>query len=270
MKSTTLKQSSFVAYFSHLPPQEAIDRCSELQGAADICSDVDNWKAYVARRYGLKYSLQRPDLTTADQWMQHVLILEQVDLRRSLRGILVAPANTHGYAAPLFHESPATIRSQFEHMNWLLTFPFGENKPVSIIVTLPGMPLVISDATFHLCGFDVNVPSGVWLQALDDKHPSHDSTIFEAASLCHDWLLELLVPYYSSYIERGYALDGLRITSMNQEGQIFHNLVVPPNFNFILSRLQQLFTIENQAFMFEIILAGLEIVTISLKYLTSK
>lgn len=269
-----LKQASFVAYFSHLPPQEAIDRCSKLQGAAEICSDVDNWMAYVARRYGFKYSLQRPDLTTADEWMAHALALEQVDFERLAQNEFRPSHNVHRYIVTLFTEVPATLRSEFQFMNWLNQRVPGGNYPPNITVNLPGLPLVISDASleaiFHLCRFTVQINRGGFMNDIDIKHRSHDAEMFESSSLCHEWLLELLVPYYSSLVDKGYEVNRVKITSINQEGGIFHNLIVPKNFTVVLLRLKQLFEIENRPFEVNLILDSIEPITISLKYVPAK
>jgi hypothetical protein len=113
MRVSSLKSSSFVSYFSHLPPDQAIEKCAQLQGASDICSNVDNWKAYVAKRYGLKYSLQRPDLLTADEWMAQAMELEKVKSDISVTTNRYRTAVKNDYTAIAYRDNPPYVINLF-------------------------------------------------------------------------------------------------------------------------------------------------------------
>ena len=72
----SLKSESFATIFAGLPPKEVIRKCSAMPGSEDICSDMNNWKAYVTKRFSRKRGLQRPDLLTVDEWITHATLLE--------------------------------------------------------------------------------------------------------------------------------------------------------------------------------------------------
>jgi hypothetical protein len=216
MRPSTLKTSSFVAYFNHLTPDEAAQACANLHTAVeDICGDVDNWKAYVAKRYGFKYSVQRPDLLTAEEWIEHARILETLYPNLSVTHKNARRKGINAYVAITDENGNGILRKNYHPLREV---PLGIDQVFVffIRVYLPGLPLVISQRTkqftYHVARFYVN--KGIiahfgfkWniVESLDDKHPSSDSTMFESAEFCKQWYLELFMPYYSFYINQGYT-----------------------------------------------------------------
>lgn len=249
MLALSLRKASFVAYFSHLPPQEAIEKCHQLQGSSELCSDIDNWKAYVAKRYGLKYSLQRPDLTTAEEWQAQAVALEK-------------PGNVNKYYAFVFRDFPPMLFSERE----LFVSDFRRNYQLytelfQIGVELPGIPIIVSDnsrqLTFHVCHFYVQDRDYNFGDDIDVKHLSHDRTIFESQSLCREWMLELFVPYYSIYASKGYTPSGFSVeyTTISSIGISHWDHARANNIDEILAILNSLF-IEGQSFKMILTLKG--------------
>jgi hypothetical protein len=184
MNPQSLRSSSFVAYFSHLPPQEAIQRCANLKGAAEICSDVDNWKAYVAKRYGLKYSLQRPDLTTAEEWQQQALALE-ISTDPKINGHLYYAGTYNGGETRLF---PYGDRRQHIPPNIGNAHYFFRIK-----LYVVGLPIIVLPETTH-----VTFHVGSFKASNDDLDVK--ASAFESATLSYEWLLELFIPTYENYV----------------------------------------------------------------------
>ena len=244
MKAPTLRQTSFVAYFSHLPPDEGIDNCAKLQGATEICSDVDNWKSYVAKRYGLKYSLQRPDLTTTSEWQLQALALEQPNS-------VIVPYQ-HNYVATASRGESPVFQSSDDHRKYNAANPGALYRIESrITVSVPGIPIDINyktlDVTFHVRFFQIGGPSSQLAPAFDIKHPNRDSTVFESASLCHDWMLELLIPYYSKYLELGYTSVVINSGVVDANGEFTERRSIA-TLDDILKKLDEIFSIKNQRF----------------------
>jgi hypothetical protein len=221
MNPNSLRSSSFVAYFSHLPPQEAINRCNQLQGAAEICSDVNNWKAYVAKRYGLKYSVQRPDLLTADDWMAQAIALEAANLNLPSQNQPKITPLQDNYIAVVFPESSPLLLNHSQYRVYLKEHEDVEQL-ISIALLVPGIPIIINDdtrlATFHVARLTVLGNMGQILPSMGPKHPSYSSVMFESAKLCHQWMLELLIPYYSAYAEVGYVPSQVHMATVNDNG----------------------------------------------------
>jgi hypothetical protein len=251
MNPQSLRSASFVAYFSHLSPQEAIQRCASLQGATEICSDADNWKAYIAKRYGLKFSVQRPDLITAEEWQAQAVALEKYK-----------PDNTNRYYAFVYRDLPPMLFSDRDYA----TSDFNRNyqlyrELVKILIDLPGIPIVVSDysrrLTFHVCDFYVQNRNVELVEDLDTKHRSYANTIFESQSLCQEWLLELFIPYYSTYINKGYSPTKFNIEyeTVDSLGVFRWGVVHKKNINKILTILNPLF-VEGQSVKMRVSLKG--------------
>lgn len=211
MKLSTLKTSSFVSYLSHLPLKEAVETCAGMQAAVeDICGDLDNWKAYVARRYGLKYSVQRPDLLTTDEWIRQAFILENLK-DNSAEAIRDRNALNHYYAV-VNQNGSATLHAGYEPEEI-----DGMNR-FFISLSLPGLPIVVSDIsrefTYHVVGFTMTIKMPppyhfipTVIPALDAKHPSRDTIMFEYSEFANRWLLESFIPYYAYYTKYGYSFN---------------------------------------------------------------
>lgn len=237
MNPSSLRTSSFVAYFSHLPPQEAIERCASLQGATEICSDVDNWKAYVAKRYGLKYSFQRPDLLTAEEWQQQALALEISTDAKINGNTYIAIADASGITRLV------SLRGRREYYH---AHPDNKAKVFSApILFVPGIPIVISEAnryTIFYVGSFADRDMGQQLQS-----------IFESPDLSHQWFLELLIPTYSEYVGQGKVLNYIDVSTV-APGEAFSLRrinAVPDNavnLNTILVLLQELIGTRKTSF----------------------
>lgn len=267
MNPKSLLSSSFVAYFSHLPPQEAIERCNRLNGAAEICSDIDNWKAYISKRYGLKYSVQRPDLLTTEEWQQQALALEGLDLswhvddwRRVGAERYAVPAGRNNYIAMIIEGS--------KNGGILLTYDGStayfkdhpiifDDRLIQINLLLPGIPLAVSDytrqITFHAVQFRaiLHFKSPQDFPNLGSKLPHFDATTFESSELAHRWLLELFIPYYSKFIEFGYKLNNIDEQIVDDDRHIVNNILAGISLNQLLKRLMS-FLLAHAPFNFRV------------------
>lgn len=231
-----------MAYFSHLPPQEAIARCEQLQGASEICSDIDNWKAYIAKRYALKYSVQRPDLLTAEEWQQQAMLLEVRNTEPS----------DQIYIAVAINGAPAIFRPFQGYEQYLNQNPgFLANIVRTIPVIFQGLSIVNSprtrDVIFHVCEFSIISIEGN-VRPLDRKLPPKATTMFESTELSHQWFLELLIPYYAEYIAQGFQPMTLISTVDRIDGGNITNIFPINNLESILARLADAFKLNDASF----------------------
>ncbi len=224
-------------YFSHLPPREAIARCSRLNGAEEICSDVDNWKAYIIRRYGLKFSLQRPDLTTADEWQRQALALEISTDSEADENVYLAMALFDGTTRLMNLEQRREYYREPTNRGAAFFTP---------IIYVPGIPIVISaetrQMTFHVGRFTSTILIGQTL-----------TSIFESVALTEQWFLELLIPAYSEYVDEGRLLTALQFDAVDRTGHVTSRRIQgtankAENLNLVLSTFKELLGTSGTSF----------------------
>jgi hypothetical protein len=267
MNPSSLKSSSFVAYFSHLPPQIAIERCNRLNGAAEICSDADNWKAYIAKRYGLKFSVQRPDLITAEEWQAQAVALEEVDLNWhfddwSKVGMAryAIPEGRNRYVAVIIEgfQNGGVLFTYAELKAYFKAHPIiFDDQAIEIPLFLPGIPVVVSDysrqITFHAVKFraQVHFENSQDYPNLGPKLPHDDATTFESPTQAHQWLLELFIPYYTKFMEYGYTLNNVDELIVDHTGHTVNNVLAGIKFDQLLDRLMS-FVLAQGPFNFRV------------------
>ena len=210
MKLASLKETTFAALFAHVPPLEARDKCSTLPGQADLWFDAWSWREYVARRYRRKYAVNRPDLTTADEWFNQAILLEEYFKAGEPRWT----SKMRDYTVTSLPGQLGLIRSMDDYRAYAKADPKTRSEEIERIgLHLVGLPVVKSPnkdgIVVYACHFNIYQTAAAEdevLEDIDDRHPRSSSLMFESPELCHQWFLELLVPYYFKYTGLGYAL----------------------------------------------------------------
>ena len=276
MRQVTLKETSFAAAFAHLPPAEARDKCLGLRGQADLCFDAYNWKEYVARRYRRKYAVSRPDLTTAEEWFNQALLLETYFKDGvEMNGFV----EKHIYLAINFAGQLGVIKSKSEYLA-TINLPNQNEWLERLDLRVLGLPLVKptrnKDLKLYLCRFRVlGIFEDIGIELVDDideLHPSNYTTMFEDPSMCHQLFLELLIPYYTKYIESGSTLRAIGIyyygPDNNDPESPIRRIGPDGDLNSILTELKLIFDTPRAAWP-NAIKFKLDSVSISLIYMPS-
>lgn len=184
-----LQSISFANVFHAFPPLEAISKCNNLPGYEDVCNRISSWKAYIAKRFSRKRSVQRPDLLLASEWIEYAKGLE----RASPPTIYIVTLNNHDEYGLIHHYGGSHI--PYDYFMWEI-----EVYGIPFMIRPDHQPVIyISDFQLHM---DPTLYPDIYKSYLDNN--GNDIYFFESVSFsierCIE-LLEILLPKISNYIE---------------------------------------------------------------------
>jgi hypothetical protein len=125
-----------------------------------------------------------------------------------------------------------------------------------IPISIPGIPIrmdnVTAETVFHVCRFVIQDDLMRHPSQVDDEYSVYSAAMFESSQLCHQWMLELLIPFYSKYIESKYSIRQCRVGRIVTDGQLIGNLIIANSLQDILVELDNLFSTKNESFVIQL------------------